>query len=275
MHPTFKLALIFFLLLSVTYSFGAYSSIPKNSLIKLRFSKEDKQYYKKLKWNPKKTALIVVDMWDRHHCIPSEKRVVSLAKKLKYLLPLLHNSGVQIIFAPSGKVAFYANTSNRKKTILLSGGDKTFEKDLDWLSSFENEPSMPVETSCENEKQNFKNRSWSHQIDILRIRKNDLISENGKEIINILRNQKINLVLYAGVHSNVCVVSQPFGMRNLKSQGFQVVLIRDLTDSYTAKSSQFPSQIERNKAIINHIETYIAPTIHSNQLKSEFDTYLL
>ena len=96
---------------------------------------------------------------------------------------------------------------------------------------------------------------------------NDLISDNVVDIVSYLRNEEIDLVLYAGVHSNACIIGKPFGMRALRKFGFSVVLIRDLTDSYTKKTSQFPFQKERNKIIIDHIESYIAPTIHSREFK--------
>ncbi len=269
---------LYFSFLVVMFSFNGSTEAPKHRSteapkhLKLRFRIKEKYHYKRVKWHPNKTAIIVVDMWDKHHCIPSEKRVISLAKKINSLLSFLRNIGVQVIFAPSDMVSYYVNTSNRKRTILLSNMNKVFFKELSWLSNFKEEPSMPVESGCEDNKQNFDGteRSWSHQIDLLEIEENDLISENGSEIINILMNKKIQLILYAGVHSNICIVGRPFGMRNLKKEGFQVILIRDLTDSYSKMDIQLPFQRDRNKAVINHIETYVGSTIHSNQLKPEF-----
>ena len=243
---------------------------PKNqenmALLKLREKARGQYHYKKIRWNPHKTAIIVVDMWNKHPCLPSEKRIARLAKKINDLLPFLRNKGVQVIFSPSKVVSFYADTLNRRKVILINK-NKLYFKKLYWLKSFQNEPTMPVLKGCENNKRlsNFK-KSFFRQHPLIKIKKNDLISAKGNEVINILMNKKINLVLYVGVHSNVCVVSRSFGMRNLKKEGFQVVLIRDLTDSYTKKATNFLSQKERNEVVISHIETYIGPTIHSNQL---------
>ena len=254
--------LIFFV--SIIYSLSGCISIPKKYL-SLRFQTKGKYHYRKLKWNPHKTAVIVVDMWDKHNCMPSEQRSALLAKKINHLLPLYRNYGMQIIFAPSSVVSFYDDISNRKKAILIAREHGPFTKKLNWLSRLENEPPMPIQKGCEDEK--LPNREWSSQHRFLKIKQNDLISADGNEIENILKAKQIHLVLYVGVHSNVCVLSRSFGMRNLKKQGFTVVLIRDLTDSYSKKSKGFPSQKKRNKAVVNHIETYIAPTIHSNQFK--------
>ena len=229
--------------------------------------------YLRLKWKPHQTAVIVVDMWDRHHCLPSEKRSHVLAKKIDHFLPALRDQGVTVIFAPSGTMSFYSATVQRKQAIVLSSQAKNREspkfdrKEFVWMDQLKNEPSMPVSSGCENPKLDKPGSPWSRQTDILKIREADLISDSGEEISNILKLKGIRLVLYAGVHSNICVVGRPFGMRNLGRQGFQTVLIRDLTDSFSVKSKRFFSQSKRNRAVVKHIETYIGPTIHSRQLR--------
>src|SRR5262245_29659223 len=52
-------------------------------------------------WNPKETAIIVCDMWDRHHCPTAEKRVVELAPRMNEVLNAARDRGVLIIHAPS------------------------------------------------------------------------------------------------------------------------------------------------------------------------------
>ena len=254
-----------FLLLNAGCNFSGCVNIEKPVLKKdliLRSHIKDKHSYKKINWRPHKTAIIIVDMWDKHHCIPSENRGILLAKKINHFLPLLRENGVQVIFAPSDVMPFYADTVNRKNTILIGKTTILKKKPLVPLPF---EPPTLVRPGCEDEKQNFKGkRSQSKQSDFIKIEEDDLISDSGSEIINILINKKIDLVLYAGVHSNVCILSRPFGMRELRRHGFKVVLIRDLTDSYSSKSNQFPYQKERNKEVINHIESYIGPTIHSS-----------
>jgi nicotinamidase-related amidase len=46
-------------------------------------------------------ALILIDLWERHHCIPMEIRGAILAKKVNQLLPTMRGNGIRIIHAPS------------------------------------------------------------------------------------------------------------------------------------------------------------------------------
>jgi hypothetical protein len=67
-----------------------------------------------------------------------------------------------------------------------------------------------------------------------------------------------------GVHTNVCVLGRPFGIRQLTYLGQDVVLCRDLTDSYhrRKKASHFVGLDE----IVHHIEQYWCPTTTSEAL---------
>ena len=40
-------------------------------------------------------ALILIDLWERHHCIPIEIRTGILAKKINQLLPAMRGNGIR------------------------------------------------------------------------------------------------------------------------------------------------------------------------------------
>ena len=70
-----------------------------------------------------------------------------------------------------------------------------------------------------------------------------------------------------GVHTNMCVLGRPFGLRNLARSGKNVVLVRDLTDTmYNSRKWPYVSHFEGTNRIIEHIEKYVAPTILSTEL---------
>ena len=233
--------------------------------IKLRYRKQkgDHEFFYNLKWKPKKTAIIVVDMWDKHHCQPSQKRIVLLAKKINRFLFSMRKLGVQVVFAPSGVTSFYRDFKARKKIKKIISNLKNPSKKLP-KSHEAPPPPIPVKSGCENSN-NKQGAPWSRQNAILEIMQNDVISDNDYEIVNFLTAQKIETVLYAGVHSNICIPYRSFGMKNLREYGFSVVLIRDLTDSYTTPTDNYPSQKLRNEAVIKYIETYIGFTVDSLQ----------
>ena len=57
----------------------------------------------------------------------------------------------------------------------------------------------------------------------------DFISDVGSEVWNVLESRGIANVLLCGVHTNMCVLGRPFGLRQLVSLGKNVALLRDMT----------------------------------------------
>ena len=82
----------------------------------------------------------------------------------------------------------------------------------------------------------------------------------------MLQAGEIKNVILVGVHTNMCVLGRPFGLRQLAKNGVNVVLMRDLTDSmYNPKSWPHVSHAEGTALIISHIEQHVCPTITSDQ----------
>ena len=77
----------------------------------------------------------------------------------------------------------------------------------------------------------------------------------------------IKNVILVGVHTNMCVLGRPFGLRRLASNAKNVVLCRDLTDTmYNPDMWPYVSHFEGTDLIIEHIEKWVCPTITSDQL---------
>ncbi len=73
-----------------------------------------------------------------------------------------------------------------------------------------------------------------------------------------------------GVHTNMCVVARPFGLRNMTKYGMNVALMRDLTDvMYDSRQAPFVNHFEGLGLMVEYIEKYIAPTVLSTDLTGE------
>ena len=108
---------------------------------------------------------------------------------------------------------------------------------------------------------------WKSQVAAIEIRDEDAISDSGTEIWNLLESRGITNVMLMGVHTNMCVLGRPFGLRNLSRYGKNVVLVRDLTDTmYNSRSWPYVSHHEGTNRIVEHIEKYVCPTITSTDL---------
>ena len=111
---------------------------------------------------------------------------------------------------------------------------------------------------------------WRSQIAAIEIRDEDAISDSGVEIWNLLESRGITHVMLMGVHTNMCVLGRPFGLRQLARHGKNVVLVRDLTDTmYNSRSWPYVSHFEGTNRIIEHIEKYVCPTITSTDLTGQ------
>lgn len=115
---------------------------------------------------------------------------------------------------------------------------------------------------------------WKRQTELLTIdRSADYVSDRGDEVWNILQQHQIKHVILVGVHTNMCVLGRPFGLRQMVRAKKNVVLMRDMTDTmYNPKRWPYVSHFEGTRRIITHIERYVCPTISSDQIigDSEF-----
>ena len=65
--------------------------------------------------NAKKTALIVCDMWDLHHCLNAVRRGEELAPRMDRVLRAARGRGVLVIHAPSGCMDAYKDHPARAR----------------------------------------------------------------------------------------------------------------------------------------------------------------
>ena len=74
-------------------------------------------------------------------------------------------------------------------------------------------------------------------------------------------------MILLGVHTNMCVLGRPFGLRQMAKNGKHVVLMRDMTDTmYNPQKSPFVSHFTGTDLIVEHIEKYVCPTVTSDQI---------
>jgi len=95
----------------------------------------------------------------------------------------------------------------------------------------------------------------------------DFVSDKGDEIWSILENRGIKNVILVGVHTNMCVLGRPFGLRQMAKNGKNAVLLRDLTDTmYNPERRPYVSHLTGTDRIVDHIERHVAASITSDQL---------
>jgi nicotinamidase-related amidase len=96
---------------------------------------------------------------------------------------------------------------------------------------------------------------WVRQHEGIKIHDGDAISDSGVEIWGLLTQRKIDNVILVGVHTNMCVLGRPFGLRQMAKNGKNVVLMRDMTDTmYNPQRWPYVTHFEGTALIVEHIE---------------------
>lgn len=237
-------------------------------------------------WDAAKTAVIICDMWDAHHCYRAVMRATEMADQLDRFVDHARNAGSKIIHAPSSCMAAYENHPARLRA-MNEPKSLGIPKDINqWCYSTDRESpdQYPIDQSDGGEDDTAEEHAnwaakleargldpkspWKKQMDAIKIDgRNDFISDKGDEIWSILSNRSIENVIMVGVHTNMCVLGRPFGLRQLSKNGMKVVLVKDLTDSmYNPGAKPFVSHFTGTDLIISYIQRHVCPTITSNQL---------
>src|SRR5579872_3020971 len=66
-----------------------------------------------VEWDPRKTAIVICDMWDKHWCQGATRRVAEMAPRMNEVVAAARKQGVLIIHCPSGTLDFYKDTPQR------------------------------------------------------------------------------------------------------------------------------------------------------------------
>ena len=249
-------------------------------------SPSGKAVVRKELWLPSRTAIIVCDMWDLHHCRNAVIREKEMAPRMNEVLEKARAEGVLVIHAPSGCMAAYEGTSARERAKSAPPAVWIPDEIGSWCRQIpaeeaavypidqsdggeDDDPAEHAAWAKELEEKGLNPRApWTCQIDLLRIdHDTDAVSDDGVEIWNLLDSRRIDQVILMGVHVNMCVSGRPFGLRQMAKNGKNVVLMRDLTDSmYNPKRWPFVSHVRGTELFIEHVEKHISPTITSDQI---------
>jgi nicotinamidase-related amidase len=232
---------------------------------------------KKTDWDPKKTAIIVCDMWDDHWCKNAARRVGELAGPLNEAVKAARGKGAFVIHAPSTVTAFYQDTTQRRrakgapfnKTPVPLSTTQRWGTTWCWPDP-KREPALPIDDEdmgCDCVVKCKVRDAWTRQIATIEIADEDAITDDAQETWNFLKARGIENVMLCGVHLNMCVLGRPFGIRQLVRLGKNVALVRDLTDTmYNPQRAPKVSHFAGTDLVIEHVEKYWCPSFTSTDL---------
>ncbi|HIG27154.1 MAG TPA: nicotinamidase [Verrucomicrobiales bacterium] len=243
------------------------------------------QTFREKTWNPEKTAIIICDMWDAHHSVNAVRRLKEFAPRLNEVLQTARQWGTTIIHSPSDCMDYYKEHPARRNALKTPVAENPPVDIASWCHRIPGEESAvyPIDQSDGGEDDDLVEHAqwaghlkrmgrnpgtpWIKQTDVLKIQKDDFICSEGDLVWNILRNESIENVILVGVHTNMCVLGRPFGLRQMVRNGLNTVLMRDMTDiMYNPARWPYISHFSGIDLIVDHIERHVCPTITSDQL---------
>ncbi len=217
-------------------------------------------------WEMSRTAVVVCDMWDKHHCPDATERVGEMAPRMNAVLIAARRLGALIIHCPSDTMNFYTNHPGRALAQAAPHVATTIPLE-NWCSLKPGvEAPLPIDDSdggCDGCPTCPSFKAWSRQHPALEILPGDAITDSA-EAFYLMRQRGITNVIVMGVHINMCVLGRPFSIRQMIRQGQNVLLMRDLTDSmYNHRMRPWVNHFRGTELVVEHIEQYWCPSVTS------------
>jgi nicotinamidase-related amidase len=213
------------------------------------------------------TALVIVDMWDKHWCTGANLRGAPIAEKINAAAKRARDKGILVVHAPSDTMDFYKNDEARKRifSVPLLNTIPEPVKAADYP--------LPIDDSdggSDSADQYAPNtKVWTRQTEKIAIdQSRDIIcGDEGSLLFSYLHAKGIKFIIYMGVHTNMCILNRSFAIRKMLKWGMLPLLVRDLTDAmYNPAMPPYVSHDEGTALIINYIEKFYCPTIDSKQI---------
>jgi nicotinamidase-related amidase len=222
-------------------------------------------------WDAARAAVVICDMWDAHHCVTAARRVGEMAPRMNEVAAALREQGALIIHAPAGCTDFYRGTPARARAVRAP--HVPAPAPIDWYGWQPDEElvlpvtlTAPGPCSCDSPAPCGDGRPpypWTRQTPLIGIHPTDAVSDDGQEVFNLLEERGIDDVIVMGVHTNICVLGRPYGIRQLVILGKKPILCRDLTDSFHRHPR---GHAWGTGQVVAHIERRWCPTTTSDLL---------
>ncbi len=217
-------------------------------------------------WKAKQTAIVICDMWNNHYCRNAARRVAEMAPRMNEVIKRAREKGVLIIHSPSGCMDRYAGTPQRQRAQAAPAFATKIPLQGWCHLNDQREGPLPIaiDQPCDDDGATRPAvKFFDRQIETLEIAPEDAITDSA-EAFYLMKERGITNVIIMGVHTNMCVLGRPFGIRQLVYQGQNVVLMRDMTDTmYNPRNEPYVDHFTGNDLVFEHIERYWCPTITS------------
>jgi nicotinamidase-related amidase len=218
-----------------------------------------------------RVALLLCDVWDNHHSRGARERLEVMIPRLNAVVTSLRSRGAHIIHAPSDTMDFYADHPARRRLLAVEPVEPPADLPHD-------DPPLPIDSSdggSDTTIGDIPGWPWTRQHPGIAIDEaRDVIGAEGPRVYSFLRREGIERLLMMGVHTNMCVLHRPFGIKQMVRWGLPVALVRDLTDTmYNPERPPYVSHQEGTRLVVEFIEKFWCPTVASCELMGDVESH--
>jgi len=241
----------------------ALSTAARSAEIELALQTRDQAGAKQVepaRIDSQRIGVVVVDMWNYHWCKTATMRVGELVPRMNHVLDACRELGMTVMLCPSDVVDNYVGWPQREIIFAMP------KHQLPMLKAIEcPEPPNAGGCACGRERC-VVNYGWDGMHPDLRIADADLMPDTLEDVYSICRERKLTHLIYMGVHTQVCLLGKPMGLRNLKAAGLNCILARDLTDAHPGYDLATGLTPDSHTAeVVAHFEKYLAPTVNMKE----------
>ena len=195
-----------------------------------------------------------------------------MAPRIDAVAKALRAKGCLIVHAPSETMKFYEGTPQRRRAMDAPTAPASAEFHWNFCDP-SHEPPLPIDDSDGGSDTPSPMPPkggpypWTREHPAVEVADVDAVSDQGREIYNLLIQHHIRNVLFCGVHANMCVLGRSFGIREMRKLGLNPILIRDLTDTmYNPASFPYVPHARGTDLVVEHIEKYWCGSILSSDV---------
>lgn len=201
------------------------------------------------------TALILCDLWNRHWCESADAGTDRIARAAAPFVRRFRAEGGQVIHAPSETMGFYIDHPARQYVLGLTPASPPQQRPV-------GAPALdgPARGYCPDVPQCVDPAPvwpWKSQHAAIEVQSDDAVLDSGSELWAVVADRGVDRVFIAGVHTNLCVLDRPFGIKALVERGLDCLVIADLTEAMPA---------DYTTTTLDYIRDYWCPTSSSAEV---------
>ena len=234
--------------------------------LQTRDAKTNKVTVKPFEIDPKRVGVVLVDPWNWHWCMTATQRFVAMGPRLNKALAGARKLGMQVFLCPTDVAGQYCGWPQRERAMAVEHLEVPAVRELDMKIDVHVGPCM-----CGPGLTCVGNYGWDGMNPDLHIAEQDLVASGSAEIYSLIREHNLDLLIYMGGHTNMCLLGKPPALKNMWNAGIDCCVARDLNDAFTYYGPDEGFTPDDGTArVVEEIEESNVPTINmADELSKE------